>query len=218
MQKPLNRSLNRNSLKTLNSKLSRFKLSSLRFLKFLNSNLLNIKRMGHESSSSGFTGFSGFLNHKALYLLIFVAIAAIAGMVIPPRISITMTPSLDKRVFFLSNPSQETKLKRGDYVMFTLSTRYINNGEPIRAIKKVGCAEGDTLTVKWERHYYCNNLYMGYAKEKSKKGEPVEAFSFNGKIPDNMLFVIGDSPDSYDSKYFGFIRKEEVIKIAYPIF
>ena len=216
MQKSLNRNpLNRNLLKLLNSKLSSLKLSSFRFLKFLNSNLLNIKRMGHESSSSG---LSGFLNRKVLFSLIFVAIAAIAGMVIPPRISITMTPSLDKRVFFLSNPSQETKLKRGDYVMFTLSTRYINNGEPIRAIKKVGCAEGDTLTVKWERHYYCNNLYMGYAKEKSKKGEPVEAFSFNGKIPDNMLFVIGDSPDSYDSKYFGFIRKEEVIKIAYPIF
>jgi len=184
-------------------------------LKFLNSKLLNLKPLSDKSSSSG---FSGFLNRKVLFSLVFVVIAAIAGMIIPGRISITMTPSLDKRVFFLSKPSQETKIKRGDYVMFMLSTRYINNGEPIRVIKKVGCAGGDTLTVKWERHYYCNNLYMGYAKEKSKKGEPVDAFSFNGKVPDNMLFVVGDSPDSYDSRYFGFIRKEDVIKIAYPIF
>jgi len=46
----------------------------------------------------------------------------------------------------------------------------------------------------------------------------VEAFSFSGKVPDGALFVVGDSPDSYDSRYFGFLRKEDVIKIAHPVF
>ena len=158
------------------------------------------------------------LNRRVVYSLIAVMVAAAAGMMIPGRISVTLTPSLDKRVFFLSEASRETRITRGDYVMFMLSTPYIGNGKPLRTIKRVGCAAGDVLSVKWKKHYYCNGMYMGQAKDRSKKGEPVEVFRFSGKVPDGALFVVGDSPDSYDSRYFGFLRKEDVIKIAHPVF
>ena len=99
-----------------------------------------------------------------------------------------------------------------------LSTTHIQDGEPLKTTKKVGCVSGDSLSVKWKKHYYCNGTYLGYAKDKSIKGNPVENFIHNGIIPEGMLFVIGDHPDSYDSKYFGFLRKENVKAIAYPIF
>lgn len=214
MQKSLNRNINSSSEQELHGRTKEPLSSRKGFLrkkvKFSNFKFTNYKFLNSK--------FSKFPNHKILLTIIFVIITATVGMIIPGRISVTTTPSLNKRVFFLSEPSQQKKIERGDYVMFMLSTRYINNGKPIRVIKKVGCAGGDTLSVKWKRYYYCNNLYMGYAKEKSKKGEPVNAFPFNGKVPDNMFFVIGDSFDSYDSKYFGFIKKEDVIKIAHPIF
>lgn len=157
-------------------------------------------------------------DRKALYALIAVVIAALGGMYIPGRISVTLTPSLDKRVFLLSEATSGMKIKKGDYVMFMLSTHYINNGRPVRTIKRVGCTEGSTLSVKWEKYYYCNNMYIGQAKDKSLKGEPVKSFRFNGEVPNGALFVVGDHPDSYDSKYFGFLRKEDVKAIAHPIF
>lgn len=137
------------------------------------------------------------------------------GMYIPDRISVTLTPSLDKRVFFLSTPG--IAIKKGDYVMFTLKDRFINGNTPVKVIKKVGCGEGDNLEIKYAKHYYCNGMFLGIAKDKSKKGEPVKHFEFTGKIPEGKLFVVGTIPDSYDSKYFGFLGKEDVEKIAYPV-
>jgi len=160
------------------------------------------------------------LNLNIVKALFIVIILALVGMYIPQKISVTLTPSLDKRVFYLSSIDKSTEkyIGKGTYVMFEFQSELFNNGKSIKAIKKVGCSAGDKLDIKYINHYYCNGVFLGVAKEKSKKGEPVENFKFVGIIPDKKIFVIGDHPDSYDSRYFGFLETKDVKAIAYPIF
>lgn len=85
-------------------------------------------------------------------------------------------------------------------------------------MKLVGCNEGDLLTVDAEKKFYCNGEYLVRAKDFSLKGEPLQHFAFNGKIPKRAMFVIGEHKDSYDSRYFGFVDKSRILARAYPIF
>ncbi len=79
-------------------------------------------------------------------------------------------------------------------------------------VKKVVCMEGDHLVVK-DREYYCNGKYLCTAKKFSRRGERLENFKFNGKIPQGMLFLMGPHKDSYDSRYYGFIPIDKVSKV-----
>ena len=152
---------------------------------------------------------------KVLYLLLFIGSLVFGGMNIPSRFSVTTTPSLKHRVFFLKNTS--IGIKKGDYVLFNMSTSYINNGKRFNAIKEVSCVPGEYLTVK-DKNYSCNGQFIGHAKDVSLRGEPVNNFQFDGHIPEGMIFVTGDHKNSYDSKYFGFLRRKDVKAIACPIF
>ncbi len=100
---------------------------------------------------------------------------------------------------------------RGDYVVFKMSSkdRFYPNEV---LVKKVVCMEGDHLVVR-DRKYYCNGKYLCTAKKFSRKGEKLENFKFNGRIPKGMLFLMGPHKDSYDSRYYGFISTDRINKV-----
>lgn len=154
---------------------------------------------------------------KVLYLLLFIGALVFGGINIPSRFSVTITPSLKHRVFFLKNTSNGSEIKKDNYVLFNMSTSYINNGKRFNAIKEVSCVSREYLTVK-DKNYFCDEQFIGHAKDISLRGEPVNNFLFDGHIPEGMIFVTGGHKDSYDSKYFGFLRRKDVKAIAYPIF
>lgn len=104
--------------------------------------------------------------------------------------------------------------------MFPASVLAIPDGlarEETVIIKRIGCSEGQKLQVKG-LHFYCDGNLLGKAKTHSIKGTPVTPFSYNGLVPMDRYFVIGDNVDSYDSRYFGFLKKEDVRARAYPVF
>ena len=49
------------------------------------------------------------------------------------------------------------------------------------------------------------------------KGDRLENFVYEGVIGKGLLFVTGDHKDSYDSRYFGFINREQVTAKAFPL-
>jgi len=157
-------------------------------------------------------------NRKNISLIIFILILISLGIYIPQKINVIISNSLDKRFFYIQKFSKDINLKYGDYVIFILQSKFINNNKPVEVTKKVGCVENENLEIKYNKHYFCNGKFLGIAKDKSKKGEPVENYKIEGPIQKGYIFVIGDHPDSYDSKYFGPIKKEEIKYIAYPIF
>lgn len=161
---------------------------------------------------------------KRTILLLSLLLAGFAGSFLPGRISVTLTPSVKHRVWWLSQNT--SKARRGQYVLFHLPSPKLKgmpvpetvvNGQDIRAIKRVGCDEGETLSQK-KRDFFCGDEFLGHAKETSQKGEPLTAFLFTGKIPAGKVFLVGDHPDSFDSRYFGLIEKSNYLAWARPIY
>ena len=146
------------------------------------------------------------------------SIAAV-GTALPYKISVTITPSLNKRLYWINhNPAH---VGHGDYVLFHFRNEKIASimtDKSRHMMKIIGCDEGETLTVDANKNFCCNGEYLVKAKDLSLKGEPLQHFRFNGKIPEGLMFVMGQHKDSYDSRYFGLLEKTRVIAKAYPLF
>lgn len=148
--------------------------------------------------------------------LLIVTAVSLAALYTYQHLKITPTNSLSKRVFW-SNPVDGARaVKTGEYVIFD---QYVPKPyfRMVSFIKRAGCAAGDVLKVDQD-DYYCNGQYLGHAKRKSLKGEPMIPFVFNGIVPKDMIFAVGDHPDSYDSRYVGFISRERIKRVAWALF
>jgi len=129
---------------------------------------------------------------------------------------VTLTNSLNKRVFWsVMDSSKEKPIKSGWYIIFD---QYVPKPTDrlLTFIKRAGCVAGDTLTVQND-NYNCNGKFIGKAKRMSLVGDPLVPFVFNGKVPEGMVFAIGDHPDSFDSRYFGFILRSRVKEVAWSL-
>ena len=89
-------------------------------------------------------------------------------------------------------------------------------------VKFLKCAPKDRLkTIKIKDHYgyYCNGKYLGYGRNYSDhgKGFKLPHFIYNGIVPKGDYFAMGTAWDSYDSRYWGFVKKDEIVGIAYPL-
>jgi conjugal transfer pilin signal peptidase TrbI len=146
-------------------------------------------------------------------LNVFIAIFALvfAGALSASRFSVTLTPSLIHRVFFLSKSPDA--IEKGDYILFDIPVPGIRE----RAIKEAACSGGDYLETR-VRQFFCNGEFLGEAKEYSLAGERLIQFAYSGEIPEGRIFVFGQNRDSYDSRYFGFIKEEDVQARAYPLY
>lgn len=124
----------------------------------------------------------------------------------------TLTPSLSHRVYLMGRAKEVGK---NDYVVFSMKgDSFAKDNDKL--LKKVSCAEGDTLKTVG-KEYLCNGLFLGTAKDFSLKGVRLKNFVYDGVMGRGLLFVTGDHKDSYDSRYFGFIHKDQVTAKAYPL-
>lgn len=142
----------------------------------------------------------------------------VAGTLLPYKFSVTMTPSLKHRVYWLIR--HPDYVGKGEYVLFRhkeLADR-LGMQKLEEMMKLIGCDEGDQLIVDAEKKFYCNGEYLVRAKDFSLKGESLQHFVFNGRVPKGAMFVMGEHKDSYDSRYFGFVDKSRILAKAYPIF
>lgn len=143
--------------------------------------------------------------------MVAVAVGLIAWS-IESHLLFTLTPSLSHRVYLMERTKEVGK---NDYVVFSLKGDRVAKDKDT-LLKRVSCAEGDTIKIVG-KEYLCNGLSLGTAKDLSLKGERLENFVYEGVIGRGLLFVTGDHKDSYDSRYFGFIRKDQVTAKAYPL-
>jgi len=165
---------------------------------------------------------------KKYKIFIVIILIVIAGAAIPNYFAVTTTPSLNKRIFFIIKSKQIEKLKTGDYVMFSLLKSKPKNDLPAKLvkmikdegedseIKKIGCIAGEELK-NIGNEFYCKNELIAKAKDYSLGGERLKKFEFSGKVPEGYIFLVGDHVDSYDSRYFGFIKAKDIIATVYPL-
>ena len=137
------------------------------------------------------------------------------------RIFYSLSPSLGYRLFWLTPVNSGQEIQLGDYVLFPAPKVYsqlagINLPDSAKAMKRVKCKDGQTLTVQGLQ-FFCDNVFIGMAKEKTISGRPLTLFVFNGVIPGDKLFVMGNHRDSYDSRYMGFIDRNAVEATGTPL-
>jgi conjugal transfer pilin signal peptidase TrbI len=148
-------------------------------------------------------------------------LALVAGVIewwLPGRLNVVVSGSLKHRIFFLCQPT--AKIETGDYLVFKFddfSSMQKSLTKHNLLTKEVGCAPGDILTVDEDRRFMCNGEPLGQALKTDSRGDILPLFSFNGVIPPDNYFTIGSNPRSFDSKYIGFIKKDEIVYRAYPI-
>lgn len=156
-----------------------------------------------------------FAREKRLNYLFYFTVLVATGALLPAKFVVTLTPSTVYRIFYLDRSPEE--IGKNDYVLLEISTPHIKDGEPFKAVKRVACVEGDTLQVK-KKEYFCNGENLGRAKDFTLKGKRLDHFHFSGRVPEGTLFVTGSHIDSFDSRYFGFVKIKDVEAIAYPLF
>jgi len=118
--------------------------------------------------------------------------------------------------FFLRT-SLIKSIEKGSYVEIDVSGRRfpeLLKGKKVRfLIKRVVCTEGDLLEYR-EGSFYCNGVFIGRVHPDS----PSPPFRYSGRVPGGHFFAVGTHPRSYDSRYMGFFRREEVTGRVYPLF
>ena len=137
------------------------------------------------------------------------------------RIFYSLSPSLGYKLFWLTPVKSGQDIQIGNYILFPAPKVFsqlagINLYDSAKAMKQLKCKGGQTLTVKG-RDFFCDNIFIGVAKEKTLSGKPLTLFVFNGVIPDGKLFVMGNHRDSYDSRYMGFIDRTSVEATGTPL-
>ena len=165
---------------------------------------------------------------KKFNIFTLIVLILIAGTALPNYFAVTTTASLNKRIFFIKKGKQVEKLKTGDYVMFSLLKSRRENDLPAKLvrmieddgeclqIKRIGCSAGEEIR-NIGNEYYCKNELIARAKDYSLGGERLKKFEFSGRIPEGDMFLVGDHIDSYDSRYFGFIKAKDIVATVYPL-
>jgi type IV secretory pathway protease TraF len=174
------------------------------------------------------------------YLFIVVVLSVEAYVLYHLRVPI-LTRSISPYVLWHQNdPKHRIKIVTGEYVTFdqnapmptagvwTLLKRVVSSHGvtddktderhliKVTLIKRVGCNSGETITVDSNDDYYCNRTFLAHCK-REVAGKPITPFRFNGQIPADKLFAIGDYSGSFDSRVYGFVDRDRIKGVAWPL-
>lgn len=89
-----------------------------------------------------------------------------------------------------------------------------------KMIKYIRAMPGDTVEINKTNQILINGqLYAtGLMLAQEKLGQPYSYFQGEKKLTENQYWALGTSEDSFDSRYWGAISREDIIGRVYPIF
>lgn len=126
-------------------------------------------------------------------------------------LGLNFTPSLHERVFIIDKHTNLKTLKKDDLIGFVFQeddSIYFKKGENF--IKYVICMQGDDLIVD-SSQIKCNGKYYGSPLKIDGKGNVLKHFKYKGKVPKDKYFVWTPYVKSYDSRYWGFVDKKNIV-------
>ncbi|EJJ0671533.1 S26 family signal peptidase [Cronobacter sakazakii] len=128
------------------------------------------------------------------------------------HIMIPATHSVAPRVLFRTGaPASEIN----QYVTFERNDHYLPQGKAY-LVKRLGCMPGQYLS-RLGNQFFCDGKEIALAMTNDRDGHPLPQFRFTGIIPVGRAFAVGDTVNSYDSRYWGFISLKETEKLV-PLF
>lgn len=118
---------------------------------------------------------------------------------------------------FLKTPNKED-LKTGNIVTFIYGYKnYYKYRVGQNFTKKIGCSQGEQLKTI-DNQFFCNDKFIGVAALKDGVGNELEVKNYNEIVPSGKYFMIGTNPKSFDSKYYGYVDKNDILGVTYGIF
>lgn len=112
----------------------------------------------------------------------------------------------------------------GDYVVFRLSgtmqalaerRSYIGPNTPL--LKHVATMEGDWVCRRGQA-VLVSRQQVAIALGTDRAGKPLPVWRGCHQLQHGQVFVLGTHPESFDSRYFGPIDREQIAGAAIPLF
>lgn len=152
---------------------------------------------------------------KAVYSIFGILAVIGAGCYCAKNFMINPTDSIETGIYrnaLISNFS------KGNYVSYKpepkfqkyIGTNYNlkKRGKEITVLKKIAASEGDVVEI---RNY---DIYIN----GEKSGRVIKLKGLNENLPNmrktlskDEYFLMGETPDSFDSRYFGTVKKKDII-------
>ena len=128
--------------------------------------------------------------------------------------ALNVTASLPDYFYLIDKDKKVEQAKKDDVVAFYFkqkNDRYYSYDHNF--IKKIACKEGETLNAK-NGIFTCNKVFIGMSLAQDSKGRKVNSFEYSGVIPKDKYFMMGEARNSYDSRYWGFVKKSDIIGVS----
>ena len=161
-----------------------------------------------------------------LYLLILVLTTTAIAFSIRSHVTINVSDSLPKGVYILNYIKDPDTIKKGDIVLFDTpenAKKYIYgrgylNPNVKQLLKKVAATNKDHV-MRINNKLYINRLSHSTFKEMDSLKRPLPYLSTKELQPrEEELLVLGTNQNSFDSKYFGTIKRSDVKATAKLLF
>jgi len=107
---------------------------------------------------------------------------------------------------------------RGDIFAFTADERMAPYFKPgTIMVKYLAAVPGDRVVVDQEGVHVNGKLVVRGLQLAKKLKRPKTAFFADFIVPPERYFAVGIHPRSFDSRYWGLVRKDQILGIAHPI-
>lgn len=124
-------------------------------------------------------------------------------------------PSL---LYLWHKPDRDTP-RKGDYVVARMPETGMSIGarKGDRIVKQVAATEGDRVRIQgtdlWINEKHTDRLWLS----KSIPGKAPGDFHRDSVMVEHEIFLMGTTKESFDSRYWGTLRREEIIGYAIPL-
>lgn len=164
-----------------------------------------------------------------------ILVVAFATVYVASRYAIVFDPQAQpclpgKRVYLLDRQARE--IRRGDIAVFAVRSLagWVEQAHPAaralapwyrdgrRIVKRVAGVPGDKVRVTLQE-VRINGVMVGEGLDLAATlGRPAHSFIRNETVPSERYWVMGQTRDSFDSRYWGYAARDQLIGKAYPLF
>lgn len=142
------------------------------------------------------------------------------SFIVPNYLMVNTSSSMPEGIYYTSN-FKNKNFKKGEIISLKiplnareiLYSREYMGSHTKKLIKKVAGKAGDLIEIK-KNKVFINSEYVGMISKLDSKGRSLTSSLKAGIIPINKVFVLGMIENSYDSRYFGLISKDIILKKA----
>jgi len=117
---------------------------------------------------------------------------------------------------FVVKQSSSPEIQRGDLLQFR--GQGVGHGfDGLLFVKMVGAIPGDHVVVRSNELFINGQLHGQLSLIKTLKKQP-GYFDRSFIVLPGEYLMLGTTPESFDGRYWGTVKKEQILGSAYPIF